>query len=92
MDTAIYAVFIFRAVLNATTLLSKMTFYNTAASVCQLVSAFYLMGNPRHLRLLKRFVICGFFVSYKNTSGRWQTPLQMQKQMCGNISNSVIQG
>lgn len=61
LDTAVYGVLIFRAVLNATTLLSKMTFYNTAATVCQLVSAFYLMGNPRHLRVLKHFVIRGVF-------------------------------
>lgn len=61
LDTAVYGVLIFRAVLNATTLLSKMTFYNTAATVCQLVSAFYLMGNPSNLRVLKHFVIRGGF-------------------------------
>lgn len=91
-DTAVCAVFIFRVVLNETTLLSEMTFYNTAATVCQLVSAFYLMGNPRLFRVLKHSVIGGFSVSYKNNGGRGQTALQMQRRMSGNKWKSLIQG
>lgn len=91
-DTAVSAVFIFRVVLNETTLLSKMIFYNTAETVCQPVSAFYLMGNPRLFRVLKHSVICGFSVSYKNNSGRRQTALQMQKRMSGKKQKSLIQG